>query len=135
MSPDQRDDYNRTVSSLHAQLGEQVFNVVWAEGSKMTLEQILAALDELKTPERVIPSSSSPNIDQPPPRLIDANDLTPRELGVLRLVAQGLTDVQIAEKLVISPRTVNAHLTSIYRKINVSSRSAATRYAIDRKLV
>jgi len=135
MSPDQRDDYHRTLSSLHAQLGEQVFNVVWAEGSKMTLEQILAASDELKTPERVTLASSSPNIDQPPPGLIDANDLTPRELDVLRLVAQGLTDVQIAEKLVISPRTVNAHLTSIYRKINVSSRSAATRYAIDRKLV
>jgi DNA-binding NarL/FixJ family response regulator len=56
-------------------------------------------------------------------------------LEVLRLVAQGLTDAQIAEELVISPRTVNAHLTSIYSKIQVSSRSAATRYAIDRKLV
>ncbi len=101
----------------------------------MTLEQILAAPDELETPERVTLASSSPNIDQPPPGPGDANDLTPRELQVLRLVAQGLTDAQIAEELVISRRTVNAHLTSIYRKINVSSRSAATRYAIDRKHV
>jgi len=54
---------------------------------------------------------------------------------VLRCVAKGLTDAQIAEQLVISPRTVNTHLTSIYGKIQVSSRSAATRYAIEHQLV
>jgi DNA-binding NarL/FixJ family response regulator len=54
---------------------------------------------------------------------------------VLRLVAQGLTDAQVAEQLVISPRTVNFHLASIYSKLGVSSRSAATRYAIEHQLV
>ncbi|TMC67015.1 MAG: response regulator transcription factor, partial [Chloroflexota bacterium] len=39
-----------------------------------------------------------------------------------------------AEQLVISPRTVNSHLTSIYKKIQVTSRSAATRYAIEHQL-
>ena len=135
MSPDQRDDYKRTVDSLRSRLGEKAFTAAWAEGRKMTLEQILATPDELETPERVTLASSSPNIDRPPPGASDANNLTPRELEVLRLVAQGLKDAQISEKLVISHRTVNAHITSIYRKINVSSRSAATRYAIDRKLV
>ncbi|TMC97295.1 MAG: response regulator transcription factor, partial [Chloroflexi bacterium] len=53
---------------------------------------------------------------------------------VLRLMAQGQTNVQIAEQLVISPRTVNSHLTSIYKKIQVTSRSAATRYAIEHQL-
>jgi DNA-binding NarL/FixJ family response regulator len=61
--------------------------------------------------------------------------LTAREVDVLCLIAQGLTDMQVAEKLVISPRTVNAHLTSIYSKLQVSTRSAATRYAIEHKLV
>ena len=61
--------------------------------------------------------------------------LTAREMEVLRLVAQGLTDAQVAEQLVISPRTVNFHLTSIYSKLQVSSRSAATRYAIEQHLV
>ncbi|HBE26894.1 MAG TPA: hypothetical protein DDW33_14550, partial [Ktedonobacter sp.] len=60
---------------------------------------------------------------------------TAREVEVLRLLAQGWTDHQIAERLVISPRTVNKHLTTIYSKIRVPSRSAATRYAIERKLV
>ena len=135
MSPDDRADHERTVDNLRSRLGEKAFTAAWAEGQKMVLEQIMAAADELETPERVTLESSSPRIDQPPPGQGDAKELTPRELQVLRLVAQGLTDAQIAEQLVISYRTVNAHLTSIYRKINVSSRSAATRYAIDRKLV
>jgi DNA-binding CsgD family transcriptional regulator len=53
----------------------------------------------------------------------------------LRLVALGLTYAQIAEKLIISPRTADAHLRSIYGKLGVTSRHAATRYAIDHKLV
>src|SRR5438067_1739506 len=61
--------------------------------------------------------------------------LTAREVEVLRLVAQGLTDAQVAEQLVISPRTVNTHLTAIYGKIGVSSRSTATRYAIEHHLI
>jgi DNA-binding NarL/FixJ family response regulator len=54
---------------------------------------------------------------------------------VLRLLAQGWSNAQIAEHLVISSRTVNSHLTSIYRKIQVTTRSAATRYAIEHRLV
>jgi DNA-binding CsgD family transcriptional regulator len=61
--------------------------------------------------------------------------LTAREMEVLRLVAQGLTDVQVAQHLVISPHTVNTHLKSIYGKLHVTSRSAATRYAIEHHLM
>jgi DNA-binding NarL/FixJ family response regulator len=60
--------------------------------------------------------------------------LTEREIEVLRAVAQGLTDAQVAERLVISPRTVHSHLNSIYSKLSISSRSAATRYAIEHDL-
>jgi DNA-binding NarL/FixJ family response regulator len=61
--------------------------------------------------------------------------LTAREVEVLRLVAQGLSDAQVADHLVISPGTVNSHLKAIYSKIGVSSRGAATRYAIEHQLV
>ncbi len=61
--------------------------------------------------------------------------LTARELEVLCRVAQGLTNEQVAQQLMISPRTVNTHLTSIYGKIGVISRSAATRYALEHHLV
>ena len=60
--------------------------------------------------------------------------LTAREVEVLRLIAQGLTDAQVADQLVISHHTVNSHLKAIYGKIGVSSRSAATRYAIEHHL-
>ena len=61
--------------------------------------------------------------------------LTPRETEVLSLVALGLSDAQVAEKLVISVRTVHTHLSSIYSKLAVNSRTAAVRVATDNKLI
>jgi DNA-binding CsgD family transcriptional regulator len=61
--------------------------------------------------------------------------LTQREVEVLQLVAQGLTDGAVAERLFISPRTVSQHLRSIYGKLAVSSRAAATRFAVEHRLV
>ena len=52
-----------------------------------------------------------------------------------RLIAQGLTDAQVAERLVVSAHTVHAHLRSIYGKLDVTSRAAATRFAVDYHLV
>ncbi|SRR5579883_587266 len=61
--------------------------------------------------------------------------LTPRELDVLRLVAEGQTDREVAEALVISPRTVNRHLSNIFVKLDVPGRAAAVAYAIRHGLV
>jgi len=61
--------------------------------------------------------------------------VTAREVDVLRLVAEGLTDAQAAEKLVLSPRTISSHLRSIYNKLGVNSRVAATRFAFENHLV
>ena len=61
--------------------------------------------------------------------------LTAREIDVLRLVTQGLTTSQIAKQLMISPRTADAHLRAIYRKLEVTSRAAATRSAIEHQLI
>jgi DNA-binding NarL/FixJ family response regulator len=57
--------------------------------------------------------------------------LTPREVEVLRLVAKGLSNPEVAAELVLSPRTVHAHLRSVYRKLDVHSRSAAARSAAE----
>jgi DNA-binding NarL/FixJ family response regulator len=61
--------------------------------------------------------------------------LTAREVDVLRLVAIGLSDAEVAEQLVVSVRTVNAHLRSIYRKVGVHSRAAAGRFAEENDLL
>ena len=61
--------------------------------------------------------------------------LTSREVEVLGLVASGLTNAQVAKELFLSPRTIQRHLNSIYHKIGVSSRAAATRFAVEHGLV
>ena len=66
---------------------------------------------------------------------LDAHGLTPRELEVLRLVAAGGTNREIASALVISERTVARHLQNIFAKLRVSSRTAATAYAFEHELV
>jgi DNA-binding NarL/FixJ family response regulator len=60
--------------------------------------------------------------------------LSEREIEVLRLVTKGLTDAQVAERLTLSPRTVSQHLRSVYNKLGVSSRAAATRFAVEHGL-
>ena len=66
---------------------------------------------------------------------IDAHGLTARELQVLRLVAAGDTNKAIAAELVLSERTVDRHVSNIFTKLGVSSRTAATAYAYEHRLV
>ena len=132
LPPVDRASYHRAVEALRTQLGEQAFATAWAEGRTMSPEQALAAPGQVtlsaSTKEE---RPSSPTTTSPPPY---PDGLTAREVEVLRVVAQGLTNEQVAERLIISPRTVDTHLTSIYSKIGVSSRVAATRYAIEHHL-
>ena len=114
--PVERADYERSVSAARVHLGERAFAAAWAQGRSMTPEQALAAQGQ-----------------KPPPPTYSAR-LTAREVEVLRLLAGGLTNLQIAEKLVLSPRTIHTHISSIYSKLGVTSRSTATRYAIEHHL-
>jgi pimeloyl-ACP methyl ester carboxylesterase/DNA-binding CsgD family transcriptional regulator len=59
----------------------------------------------------------------------DLDDLTPREREVLRLVAEGLSDNEIATQLVVSPHTVHRHVANVRRKLGLPSRSAAAAHA------
>src|SRR5439155_4645988 len=61
--------------------------------------------------------------------------LTPREVDVLRLLARGLSNKEIAERLVISPKTVGNHVEHIYVKINTSTRAAASLFAMQHGLL
>lgn len=61
--------------------------------------------------------------------------LTPREIEVLQLVARGMTNDEVSDQLFISPRTVGQHLRSIYNKLDVNNRTAASRIASDQGLV
>jgi DNA-binding NarL/FixJ family response regulator len=93
----------------------------------MALERLLAGSE----PPMIYPSSSSPE----QVAVTCSHGLTSRESEVLQLLTQGLSSALIAEKLFISLTTVNSHVRTIYNKLGVSSRSAATRYALEHHLV
>ena len=132
LPPVDRTAYERAVAAVHNQLGEKAFAAVWAEGRNMTPEQALTTQGKtmISTPMPVLRASTSP---VKPPTF--PAGMTARELEVLRLLATGLTDAQIAEQLVLSLHTIHAHLRTIYSKLGVTSRSAATRYAFEHQLV
>jgi len=64
-----------------------------------------------------------------------ADDLTPREMEVLKLIAAGLSNKEIAEGLVLSEKTVKNHINNIFSKLHVYDRSQAMLYAIRQGLV
>jgi non-specific serine/threonine protein kinase len=110
-------------------LGEEAFAAAWTVGGSLPLDRAVA---EAKTIMVEASRPAQPDVEPSPSAA--ACGLTPRELEVLALVAEGLTNAQIAEKLFLSPRTVNRHLNSVYHKLGVSSRSAATRFAVEHGL-
>jgi predicted ATPase/DNA-binding CsgD family transcriptional regulator len=128
LAPALRAKNERALAAARATLGEEASAVVWAAGRELPLEQAIAEAHTLAEdaahaePEARAPSAGA------------LGGLSPREQEVLRLVAEGLTNAQIAKRLFLSPRTVNAHLNSIYHKLGVSSRSAAVRIAVEHGL-
>ena len=62
-------------------------------------------------------------------------DLTDREVEVLRLIARGRSNREVAERLFISPKTVGRHVENLYAKIGVSSRAAAAVFAMEQRLL
>ena len=73
----------------------------------------------------------APSVAPGPP----VSALRPRERDVAALVAEGLTSNEIADRLGISPRTVTTHLRNIYERLQISSRAALARYAVQHGLL
>jgi ATP/maltotriose-dependent transcriptional regulator MalT len=137
LPPEERAFVARALPAVRGALGEEAFTAAWARGQAMTPEQALAAVEyparSRPSPAHAMKRMRGAHHQLPSP--FETRGLTGREVEVLRLVAQGLTDAQIAEILVISPRTVNAHLRSIYSKLDIPSRHAATYFALEHHLI
>jgi non-specific serine/threonine protein kinase len=106
-------------------LGEKAGAKAFEEGRALTPEEALS--EARQALEHVA--------EETPTRNAAGSLLSAREVEVLQLVAEGLTDGQVAEKLYISPRTVGVHLRSIYRKLAVPSRAAAVKVAVERGVI
>jgi DNA-binding CsgD family transcriptional regulator len=89
-------------------LGDEDFEVAFAEGSALSTPEAIAYAQRGKG-ERRRPT-------------MGWSSLTPAERDVVRLVCDGLANKEIATRLLVSPRTVQTHLTHVYTKLNLTSR-------------
>jgi DNA-binding CsgD family transcriptional regulator len=101
--------YESSVTGLRAALGQDDFDAAWAEGAALTIEEAIACAQRGRG-ERKRPSSGWAS-------------LTPAELDVVRLVAEGLTNKDVAGRLFVSPRTVQSHLAHVFAKLGVTTRT------------
>ena len=100
--------YEASVAGLRDAMGEDDFDAAWAEGAAMSTEDGIAYAQRGRG-ARKRPSTGWAS-------------LTPAERDVVRLVSEGLANRDIATRLFVSPRTVQAHLTHVYTKLGLTSR-------------
>ncbi len=89
-------------------MGDNDFDTAWAEGAALSTDEAIAYAQRGRG-ERKRPSSGW-------------DSLTPTELDVVRLVAEGIPNKDIATRLFVSPRTVQSHLRHVYNKLGLTSR-------------
>jgi predicted ATPase/DNA-binding CsgD family transcriptional regulator/DNA-binding XRE family transcriptional regulator len=128
-----QEQYDRTLAAAHAEMDGPAFVAAWEAGRALPLEDAIAeALAASVPPEQAAGAEPSAPAPSTQPQIADG--LTPRELEVLRLVALGLTNHEVADRLFLSRRTVDTHLHRVYEKLGVFGRAAATRFAIEHDL-
>jgi non-specific serine/threonine protein kinase len=111
----------RILAAVRSRLDEASFAAAWEAGRSLSLEEAVA---EARA------ALASPSVET------DAGGgLTPREREVLRLLAAGRSDREIAAELSISPRTVQTHVAALFAKLNAGTRAEAAVIAVRRGLV
>jgi predicted ATPase/class 3 adenylate cyclase/DNA-binding CsgD family transcriptional regulator len=119
-SPEQRSNDESLVGRIHGELDDAAFVGAWSEGEALSADEAVAYVSRARG-ERNRPSSGWAS-------------LTPTEANVVGLVAEGLTNPQIAERLFIARGTVKAHLAHIFTKLHVSTRAELAAQATMRKV-
>jgi non-specific serine/threonine protein kinase len=117
-------DYEGRLDAARTQLEEAAWTAAWAEGRAMATEQ---AVEYALEQEEAAPEPAAPEAYPA--------GLSAREAEVLGLVATGLTNAEVAERLFLSSRTVDWHLGTIYRKLGSHSRTEAARFAAEHDLL
>jgi DNA-binding NarL/FixJ family response regulator len=112
------------IATARAALGDAAFSAAWQAGRERSVED---AIHEGLALALAPASGEAPETRS---TSTGAHGLTPRELDVLRLIVEGLSDREIAERLFISPHTVMRHVANVFNKLGVSSRTAAATWAM-----
>jgi DNA-binding CsgD family transcriptional regulator len=123
IAPSELPKYEATVAAARAALGEAAFAAAWQDGRRLSANEARAeaALVARETGPPVAPDSDAAAKAK--------HGLTPREREVLRLIAAGRSNAEIAAALFISVPTVKRHLTTILAKLGLPSRPAAVAFA------
>jgi DNA-binding CsgD family transcriptional regulator len=100
--------YEAAVDSARNAMEQNDFDAAWAEGAQLSTDEAIAYAQRGRG-ERKRPSSGW-------------ESLTPAEHDVVRLVCEGLGNKEVATRLFVSPRTVQAHLAHVYTKLGINSR-------------
>lgn len=126
LPPIERAEYDCAVALAQSHLDEAAFASAWNLGRALVPSPVAAAPQET-------PAPSAPG-EGPTPESSYPAGLTAREVQVLRLVARGLTNSQIAEELGLSEKTIAHHLTHIFNKTTSENRAAAVAFAFQHHL-
>jgi predicted ATPase/DNA-binding CsgD family transcriptional regulator/DNA-binding XRE family transcriptional regulator len=124
-------EYDRNRAAVQAALTAKELEEEYGRGRSLSQEE---ARDAIRRLVYVDLPAGEPSEHSPGASAAYQPKLTARESDVLRLLAAGMSNGQIAEELGISDRTVGAHLNSIYTKIGISSRTAAAAFATEQGL-
>jgi non-specific serine/threonine protein kinase len=133
IDPMLRVELDRDIAAIRAQLDEETWRQAWEEGRSMSMEEAIAeALQSLEQDLRAGTAGTLEESGAEETGHTYPDDLTGREVQVLRLIATGKSNQEIAQELVLSLRTVERHISNIYQKIGSTgkvARATATGYA------
>jgi predicted ATPase/DNA-binding CsgD family transcriptional regulator len=116
------------LAPVRTALGDAAFDRAWTAGRALSMAQAIGEARDVAA-EIVVPARS------PAPKTAAVHGLTSRERDVLRLLAEGCSDREIAEALFIGPRTVQTHVANLFAKLGVNARAEAAAVAVRRGLV
>ncbi|WP_052569392.1 tetratricopeptide repeat protein [Ktedonobacter racemifer] len=121
--------HQQLYTNLKKEISAETWSESWNVGCALLLAQVVDLVSHI-----TILTQDTTKTQSITPSSANAFHLTARECEVLRLLALGHPDARIAQELVLSRRTVNTHLRSIYAKLGVSTRTAAARVAFEQQL-
>ena len=125
--PASRTEQRQELEDLQRRLGPERFAAAEADGASMSWEQVTAAATAYLT---AIRPADPPPVAPVPGLQLTGRQLTGRQLDVVRLLAEGCTNKEIASKLGVTPKTVMHHTVAIYQRLGVRGRSEAVAWAI-----
>lgn len=125
-----RQSFGEYEENARGQLDEKSYARLFAEGAAMPLEQAVAYAMAAPVPDPLLPPSQSRHRDAAAKQ--EFGGLTAREREVTKLIAQGMSNREIAAQLVLSERTVEKHIGNILSKLNFNSRTQITAWALQK---